>query len=56
MAMQCNIKLSGKTAMVLPTGCPHIVVLLAGICWMENQSPCYSPGLGAWLQMTGVSG
>ena len=32
--------------MVLPTGCPHSVGLLAGVCRTESQSPHYTPGLG----------
>ena len=32
--------------MVLPTGCPCSVGFLAGFCWKESRSPCYSLGLG----------
>ena len=41
----------GRTAMVLPAGCPHSVEVDN-----KSQSPCWSLGLevggGQWLQMT----
>ena len=51
VAVQCkHNRLLGKMAVVLPTGCPRSVGLLAGICWTKSQSPRYTPG----LQMTGA--
>ena len=32
---------SGKQGIVLPTGCPHSMGLLAGIGWKKSQRPCY---------------
>ena len=44
---QCNEnKTVGENDTVLPTDCPHSVGFLAGFCWTESHSPCYSPGLG----------
>ena len=43
---QCNVKhnrLLGKTAMVLPAGCPSSVGVIAMKCWTKSRSPRYSP-------------
>ena len=38
--------------MVLPTSCLRKVGLLAGICRIESQSPCYSLGGGGGVVVT----
>ena len=46
--MASNVKhnrLQGKTAVVLPAGCPRSVGVTAGNCW-KKVSLRYSPGLG----------
>ena len=53
---QCNENITdcgGKRAVVLPTGCPRSVGLLAGICRTKVKCPAIPRGWGGpWLQIT----
>ena len=39
---QCNVKMP----VVLPTGCPCSVGVIAGICWMQSQKSPLFPRAG----------
>ena len=45
MAVQCNNRLRGRTAMVLPAGCPHSKGVNSRELQTKNQSPLF-PGAG----------
>ena len=56
-----NNRLRGRTARVLPAGCPHSAELNSRKLQTKTQSPGCSPGQGGggggggqWLQMTSV--
>ena len=52
--LQCmyNITDWGKTAVVLPTGCPRSVGLLAGLCRTKGKVPTIPLGWGGWEVVT----
>ena len=52
MAMQCNDRLRGRTAIVLPAGCPHSLGLIAGNCRQKVQGPPVPQGWGVGTVVT----